>query len=109
MTSSLMRYDGSKERLLTMETISITLPKSKRIATVYLDRKKMKTCRLKVYPDQKIVMSLPHSVPNEWAKSFLTEKGGWIESSYSLLRKQSDMQQLQKSKTDTQSKCLVKI
>lgn len=30
-----------------METISITLPKSKRIATVYLDRKKMKTCRFK--------------------------------------------------------------
>lgn len=70
-----------------METISITLPKSKRIATVYLDRKKMKTCRLKVYPDQKIVMSLPHSVPNEWAKSFLTEKGGWIESKLQSFKK----------------------
>ena len=70
-----------------METISITLPKSRRIATVYLDRKEMKTCRLKVYPDQKIVMSLPHSVPNEWAESFLTEKGSWIESKLQSFKK----------------------
>ena len=47
----------------------------------------MKTCRLKVYPDQKIVMSLPHSVPNEWAESFLTEKGSWIESKLQSFKK----------------------
>lgn len=62
-----------------METISITLPDSKNDVTVYLDRKKMKTCRLKVYPDQKIVLSLPCSVPIEWAESFLVEKSSWIE------------------------------
>lgn len=62
-----------------METISITLPESKSSAIVYLDRKKMKTCRLKVYPDQKIVLSLPRFVSNEWAESFLTEKSRWIE------------------------------
>lgn len=62
-----------------METIRITLPESKDSATVYLDRKKMKTCRLKVYPDQKIMLSLPHSVPVEWAESFLIEKSKWIE------------------------------
>ena len=62
-----------------MDTISITLPCSKSRVTVYLDRKKMKTCRLKVYPDQKIVLSLPNSVPTEWAAAFLTEKSEWIE------------------------------
>ena len=62
-----------------MEIINITLPESKDRVLVYLDRKKMKTCRLKVYPDQRIVLSLPTSVPNEWAESFLTEKSGWIE------------------------------
>ena len=63
-----------------METIRITLPNSKHSEPVYLDRKKMKTCRLKVYPDQKIVLSLPHSVPVEWAESYLAEKSSWIES-----------------------------
>ncbi len=62
-----------------MEIINITLPESKSSAIVYLDRKKMKTCRLKVYPDQKIVLSLPRFVSNEWAESFLTEKSRWIE------------------------------
>ena len=70
-----------------METISITLPESKSEVTVYLDRKKMKTCRLKIYPDQKIVLSLPHSVPIEWVKSFLAEKSGWIEAKLWSFRK----------------------
>ena len=62
-----------------MEIINITLPESKDRVMIYLDRKKMKTCRLKVYPDQRIVLSLPASVPTEWAESFLTEKSSWIE------------------------------
>lgn len=62
-----------------MEMISITLPESKNSVEVYLARKKMKTCRLKVYPDRKIVLSLPRSVPIEWVESFLAEKSGWIE------------------------------
>ncbi len=70
-----------------METISITLPDSKISTTVYLDRKKMKTCRLKVYPDQRIVLSLPHSVPTEWAENFLAEKSSWIESKLQSFKK----------------------
>ena len=62
-----------------METICITLPTFGSAVTVNLDRKKMKTCRLKVYPNQKIVLSLPQSAPDAWAKSFLMEKSGWIE------------------------------
>lgn len=62
-----------------METVNIILPESKSSVTVELDRKKMKTCRLKVYPEQKVVLSLPRHVSDEWAKSFLTEKSKWIE------------------------------
>ena len=62
-----------------METICITLPTFGSAVTVNLDRKKMKTCRLKVYPNQKIVLSLPQSAPDAWAESFLMEKSGWIE------------------------------
>ncbi|MGM9555962.1 MAG: M48 family metallopeptidase [Oscillospiraceae bacterium] len=70
-----------------METISITLPDSKSNATVFLDRKKMKTCRLKVYPDQRIVLSLPDSVPTEWAETFLAEKSSWIEMKLQSFKK----------------------
>ncbi len=62
-----------------MDTISITLPESKRSAVVCLDRKKMKTLRLKVYPDQRVVLSLPQSVPDEIAEKFLNDKCEWIE------------------------------
>lgn len=70
-----------------METICITLPDSKGSVTVYLDRKKMKTCRLKVYPDQKVVLSIPQSVPAEWAEHFLAEKSRWIESKLQSFKK----------------------
>ena len=63
-----------------METISITLPTSKKRVDVRLDRKPMKTCRLKVYPSQEIVLSVPERVPTTWAEDFLIDKGIWIES-----------------------------
>ena len=70
-----------------METICITLPTFGSAVTVNLDRKKMKTCRLKVYPNQKIVLSLPQSAPDAWAESFLMEKSGWIESKLQSFQK----------------------
>lgn len=70
-----------------METINIILPESKSTEIVYLDRKEMKTCRLKVYPDQKIVLSLPYSISIEWIESFLNEKSKWIESKLQSFKK----------------------
>lgn len=63
-----------------METIGIVLPASKKMVDVRLDRKPMKTCRLKVYPSQEIVLSMPETVPTAWAEDFLIDKGVWIES-----------------------------
>lgn len=48
---------------------------------VELVRKKIKTCRLKVYPDQTVRLSIPTRVSVKWAESFLREKGSWIEAS----------------------------
>ena len=70
-----------------METVSITLPSSKKIVSVRLDRKSMKTCRLKVYPSQEIVLSMPKTVPILWAEEFLVDKGTWIESKLDAFRK----------------------
>ena len=70
-----------------METVSITLPSSKKIVSVKLDRKSMKTCRLKVYPSQEIVLSMPKTVPTTWAEEFLVDKGTWIESKLDAFRK----------------------
>lgn len=70
-----------------METIRITLPSSKKSVEVRLDRKAMKTCRLKVYPSQEIVLALPQTVPTAWAESFLEEKGAWIEAKLEIFRK----------------------
>ena len=40
----------------------------------------MKNCRLKVYPNQTVTLSVPNTVSNEWICSFLNEKSKWIES-----------------------------
>ena len=62
-----------------METIEITLPSSLKSVSVQVDRKKMKTCRLKVYPDQTVKISVPVSAPVEWISNFLFQKANWIE------------------------------
>ena len=70
-----------------MEAISIILPTSKKEVEVRLDRKSMKTCRLKVYPSQEVVLSIPKTVPVDWAKEFLVDKCTWIESKLDSFQK----------------------
>ena len=63
-----------------MDSFSILLPSSKEKISVLIERKKMKNCRLKVYPNQTVTLSVPNTVSNEWICSFLNEKSKWIES-----------------------------
>ncbi len=63
-----------------METLTVTLPSSGKAIKVQLQRRQMKTCRLKVYPEQRVVLSLPFAVPLDWAESFLLAKASWIEA-----------------------------
>ena len=61
-----------------MEFVTINLPSGKPCA-VSIERKRMKTCRLKVYPDLSVSLSLPESAPDEWIEMYLAEKASWIE------------------------------
>lgn len=57
----------------------VVLPQSGRQIAVRVDRKKMKNCRLKVYPDQSVVLSVPPTVPKDWLRDFLDRNADWIE------------------------------
>lgn len=70
-----------------MKTIIITLPSSGKSVPVELERKKMKTCRLKVYPGQTVRLSIPVRVSTKWAEAFLREKSGWIEAKLEFFQK----------------------
>lgn len=70
-----------------MKTIIITLPISGNKVPVELERKKMKTCRLKVYPEQTVRLSIPIRVSTKWAEAFLREKSGWIEAKLEFFQK----------------------
>jgi len=67
-----------------MDYIPIILPSSGKKVFVKIDRKQMKTCRLKVYPDQSIHFSVPESVPDEWIETYLKNKSDWIERKMEL-------------------------
>ncbi len=62
-----------------MEIQELILPSSKRLVYVRIERKQMKTNRLKVFPDQTIKLSTPKSTPIGWITEFLEDKSGWIE------------------------------
>ena len=70
-----------------MELINITLPSSGQLVPVKIDRKNMKTCRLKVYPDRTVILALPMNTPLDWARDFLHEKTTWIDSKIQLFQK----------------------
>ena len=67
-----------------MESVSIVLPSSGKSIFVKIDRKHMKTCRLKVYPDQSVHFSVPNSVSGEWITKYLNQKSEWIEQKIDL-------------------------
>lgn len=62
-----------------MEIMEVNLPNSKKKVEVVIQRKKMKSCRLKAYPTQELVFAGPLSVPKEWIEQFLNDKAVWIE------------------------------
>ena len=61
-----------------MESIDILLPSSESVS-VSVYRKKMKTCRLKVYPDRSVAVSVPKTISSDWIRNFLMQKSVWIE------------------------------
>lgn len=69
-----------------MENLSVVLPKSQKTVSIRIDRKKMKTCRLKIYPDQTAIISVPFGIPDDLIQNFLNQKSIWIEKKLDQFR-----------------------
>jgi len=61
-----------------MEVYGVCLPNCNTTIPVYVERKKMKTCRLKVFPDKTVKFSVPESTPQLWIEQYLDSKNQWI-------------------------------
>lgn len=72
-----------------MEIIELLLPSAQEKISVKVERKRMRTCRLKVYPDRSVAISVPLTAPTVWIKDFLIQKSGWIETKIEKFSKTS--------------------
>ena len=55
--------------------------------SVIIERKKMSSCRLKVFPSQKVKLSVPIKTSSEWVDSFLQIKKDWITEKLEKFKK----------------------
>ena len=63
-----------------MEIQKVLLSEFNKSIPVLIERKSIKTCRLKVFPDKTVKLSVPNSTPNEWIAQYLDNKSQWISS-----------------------------
>ena len=63
-----------------MESYNVFLPRLNITVSILVERKKMKTCRLKIFPDKTIKFSIPESTPNHWLEQYLNSKEQWISA-----------------------------
>jgi predicted metal-dependent hydrolase len=61
-----------------MEIYNILLPELKITINVIIERKQMKTCRLKVFPDKTVKFSVPENTPQTWIEQYLNSKNQWL-------------------------------
>jgi len=61
-----------------METYDLQLPDFKHSITVLIERKNIKTTRLRVYPDKTVKVSVYKSTPSEWVEDYLNSKNQWV-------------------------------
>jgi len=61
-----------------MEVHNLLLSQIKMSVPIIIERKKMKTCRLKVFPDKTVKSSVPTATTIEWIASYLDSKEQWI-------------------------------
>jgi len=61
-----------------MEVYNVYLPETRNTVPVFVERKKIKTCRLKVFPDKTIRFSVPESTLQLWIEQYLNSKNQWL-------------------------------
>lgn len=63
-----------------METLTLHLQELNTNVSVVIERKNIKTCRLKVFPDKTVKFSVSENTPTSWIETFLSEKTSWIST-----------------------------
>ena len=61
-----------------MEIHILSLPEIKVDIPIIIERKNMKTCRLKVFPDKTVKFSVPIATSMDWIAKYLESKNQWI-------------------------------
>ena len=59
------------------------------IVKVKILRKKIKNVHLKVFRSLEVALSVPEAVPDDWIKSFLSERLKWIDDQITKYKKTS--------------------
>ncbi len=77
-----------------MDCIKLFLKNCEEEIEIKINRKKIKYVRLKVFPDERVVISTPESVSYEWLKKFVTKKSNWIEGKLSFFRESKGVEAL---------------
>ena len=62
---------------MKQEIYSLDIPKTGTVSIV-IERKKMSSCRLKVFPSQTLKFSVPENTSSEWIARYLHDKKNWI-------------------------------
>lgn len=68
-----------------MEVHDVFLPDLLTTVSVLVERKKIKTCRLKVYSDKAIKLSVPERTPKLWIEQFINSKSQWLSKRLQFL------------------------
>lgn len=61
-----------------MDTHILMLPGLKANIAVIVERKSIKTCRLRVFPNKTVKFSVPKGTPTDWIEKYLDSKSLWI-------------------------------
>lgn len=70
-----------------MEIYDIFLPELKITVSIIIERKTMKTCRLKVFPDKTIKFSVPKNTSKLWVVQYLNSKKQWLSKKIQVFEK----------------------
>ncbi|MDR0313324.1 MAG: M48 family metallopeptidase [Treponema sp.] len=62
---------------MRQEVCTLDIPKAG-IVSIVIERKKISSCRLKIYPSQKIKFSVPRKTSSKWIARYLQSKKDWI-------------------------------
>ncbi|PKM73492.1 MAG: hypothetical protein CVU91_04175 [Firmicutes bacterium HGW-Firmicutes-16] len=77
-------------------------------AVIEVQHKNVKNVNLKVFRDLRIVLSVPHSVPNEWIILYLNKKSEWLTKQLSKYKQSSGYNNLNNIKSGSSTQLLGK-